>query len=90
MAEQIPKVDVYSHRVVRKPFAISLAITCSVIFVIVMLSLYTGLLREAHWSVLAFTSCLVCSILLLFPPVEEWVYNPWQKQAQKVEQHHYD
>lgn len=88
MARRTENIDpVYSHLVVRKSFAISIAIASTIIFSLVMFFIYVGLVTETHWSVLALIASSTCSFLIMFPPVEKWEYRPWQKQSQKVEQH---
>ena len=45
---------------------------------------------EKSWVYAAIPLILLGIPVILYPPVEQWVYKPWQAKAQKYERHYRD
>lgn len=52
--------------------------------------IFNVMLYDISWVTILTPLIIISSIVLLFPPTEEWIYRPWQAEAQRVERHFYD
>lgn len=61
-----------------------------VFFVIFMWMLYHYIPSGRHWMSVAIPITILGIVVALYPPTEEWDYNPWQTRAQRYERHFID
>ncbi len=78
---------VYPYLQVNKTLRSSFYIIMATVFVLIGSSIFSGIINEHHWTIMAISSCLIGLILMVYPETETWVYKPWQSQANKIEHH---
>jgi len=52
-----------------------------------MSGIFSGLVNNLHWTVIALSSSMLGLLLTVYPETETWVYKPWQGQPNKLEHH---
>ena len=45
-----------------------------------------GMQNEASWVAIGLPLSLLGLLYIIYPPTEEWEYQPWQSQPQQIEQ----
>ena len=91
MAQKLNKdhLKYYSHIVINKTKRTGFLMLFSVIYLLMIAALMNHMLQgNKSWVLVAVPICILSIPLILFPPVEEWVYKPWQAKAQKYERHY--
>ena len=57
-------------------------------YVMIALILVTNLSTGGSWTRVILPILLVSLPVLLFSPIESWVYEPWQAKSRKYERHY--
>lgn len=63
------------------------SVSATVLFLCTVL-INTNYIQGGHWLNVALPIILVSVPVLVYPPIEEWQYIPWQAKAQKIEIHY--
>jgi hypothetical protein len=79
--------EYHTKLLVYKERRFGLFVLLFVFFFIFTIVLFTNLMSGIHWLAFAGPICLLGGIVMVLPPTEEWVYVPWQSNAQQYERH---
>lgn len=81
----------YSYLLINKTKRAGLMILLTVIYLLMVLTIGNDILHgEKPWIYTAASLTLLGLPLILYSPIESWVYKPWQAKAQKYERHYRD
>ena len=91
MAQKLNKdlVKYYSYIAINKTKRAGLILLFCFIYLLIIGIVMKHLLDgNRSWVLIAIPISLISIPLIAYPPVEEWVYKPWQAKAQKYERHY--
>ncbi len=80
----------YSHIVINKTKRAAFIMVYTIFYSFTIFFIARTLLNHTSWLFAAVPITLLGIPMSFFPPVEEWVYRPWQTKAQKYERHYKD
>lgn len=79
-----------SHILINKNLRYGFFVANLIIFFVLILLMIGNVRTGGSWYSLLVPIILFSLPLMLYPPSEDWVYEPWQVRAQKYERHFVD
>lgn len=80
--------EYYSAIAINKTKRAGFLMSFSLLFTMMTLTIMAKTLADGNWSQIILPIVLIGFPMILYPPVERWVYKPWQVRAQKYERHY--
>ena len=81
----------YSHLLINKTKRVGFSLIFVVVYVLMILAVAKHIVdQDKSWVYTSIPIILLGLPLIVYPPVEQWVYTPWQAKAQKYERHYRD
>ncbi|NRA43369.1 MAG: hypothetical protein HRU09_00260 [Oligoflexales bacterium] len=81
----------YSHLLINKTKRAGFSFIFIAVYVVMVMVIANHVMeQDKSWVYTAVPVVLLGIPLMLYPPVEQWVYKPWQAKAQKYERHYRD
>lgn len=81
----------YSYLLVNQTRKAGFLIITTVIFILMIMVIGEHILHgKKSWVYAAASLTLLGVPVMLYSPIEHWVYKPWQAKAQKYERHYKD
>lgn len=91
MAKNTQEQDLYSHLLINKTKRAGFYIVFLVIYGFTIFTIAQLLMsKNQSWLYSCIPIILLGTPLMFYPPIEEWVYKPWQSKPQKYERHYRD
>ena len=80
----------YSHIILDKSKRAFLTTVAFLTIIVFTSLLFENIVHDRHWATVAVPICLLGPLFILLPPIEKWVYEPWQSKHQQYERHFND
>ena len=81
----------YSHLLVNHTRKAGFMIISAAIFTLMVMVIGEHIIHgEKSWLYAAASITLLGIPIMIYAPIEHWVYKPWQAKAQKYERHYRD
>ncbi len=88
--KKLYKETYYSHLSINKTKRAAFLMVFSICYSFTVFFITRNLFAHGSWVFVVIPVTLLGIPLAFFPPVEEWVYKPWQTKPQKYERHYKD